>query len=336
MTSLLACSLAMLTAINPPAVDSPAPTAYQNTVRRGLDFLTRDALAWKKEHNCVSCHHASMVVWAMSDARQHGFVVNEPVLAELTTWVAESGDGTTSVPRPAGAPRALNTKAIWFALALAAVPHPDATVQKGLARMRATIAKDQQPNGSWSAWPDTRPPFFGPSDDSMSSLAALAQVNSAGEARRSLDRAFQWLASTRSDGEAQSIALRLMLWARLGRPSSEWQPLARQIIETQNNDGGWSQARGMASDAWATGQAVYALSVAGLRPGEPALIHARDFLIKTQRADGSWPMTSRPAKPGGSGSTSLIPIVGGGSAWAVLGLVQLQSRSPGDAGHPKP
>jgi hypothetical protein len=44
--------------------------------------------------------------------------------------------------------------------------------------------------------------------------------------------------------------------------------------------------------------------------------------MKTQRLDGSWPMTSRPTKPGGKGSTSLIPITGGGSAWAVLGLVQ--------------
>jgi hypothetical protein len=33
-------------------------------------------------------------------------------------------------------------------------------------------------------------------------------------------------------------------------------------------------------------------------------------------------MRSRPVKPGGKGSTSLIPITGAGSAWAVLGLVR--------------
>ena len=33
-------------------------------------------------------------------------------------------------------------------------------------------------------------------------------------------------------------------------------------------------------------------------------------------------MTSRPTKPGGEGSTSLIPITGAGSAWGVLGLVR--------------
>jgi hypothetical protein len=46
------------------------------------------------------------------------------------------------------------------------------------------------------------------------------------------------------------------------------------------------------------------------------------YLIKTQRDDGSWPMTSRPTKPGGDGTKNLVPITGAGSAWAVLGLVR--------------
>jgi squalene-hopene/tetraprenyl-beta-curcumene cyclase len=104
-------------------------------------------------------------------------------------------------------------------------------------------------------------------------------------------------------------------------------PLARKIIERQNEDGGWSQAKGMTSDAWATGQALYALTHAGLEPNEPAISQGRAFLIKTQRPDGSWAMTSRPTKPGGAGSTSLIPITGAGSAWAILGLVRSEPKS---------
>ena len=109
---------------------------------------------------------------------------------------------------------------------------------------------------------------------------------------------------------------------RLGRPAEEWEPLVRRIKERQNADGGWSQTKDMASDAWATGQALYALAHAGIKPDEPVIARAHAFLIKTQRDDGSWPMTSRPIKPGGEGSTSLIPITGAGSAWAVLGLVR--------------
>jgi squalene cyclase len=78
----------------------------------------------------------------------------------------------------------------------------------------------------------------------------------------------------------------------------------------------------MASDAWATGQALYALAHAALKPDHPAIEHGRAFLVKTQHDDGSWPMTSRPMKPGGAGAKNLIPITGAGSAWGVLGLVR--------------
>jgi hypothetical protein len=113
-----------------------------------------------------------------------------------------------------------------------------------------------------------------------------------------------------------------VLWNRLGRPAKEWQPLVKSIKDRQNADGGWSQTKDMASDAWATGQALYALAYAGIKPNEAVITRAHAFLVKTQRDDGSWPMTSRPTTPGGKGSTSLIPITGAGSAWAVMGLAR--------------
>lgn len=297
-------------------------------IDRGVAFLAKDALAWKKEHNCTSCHHAGLIIWAMREAKLRGHTVDEPVLAELTKWVAESGDGKTGVPRPKGIPQALNAKAVWFALALAADPQPDAVAQKGLKLLWRTVKTDQLANGSWASWPGTRPPIFGNSDDSMTALAALALSSAAtsgdNDAKAARDRAVKWLAETKTDDDPQSIAMRLVLWKRLGRPAAEWQPLLRRIQERQNTDGGWSQAKDMASDAWATGQAMYALVQAGIKPNEQGIRHGRTFLLQTQRADGSWPMASRPTKPGGAGSTSLIPITGAGSAWAVIGLARCQ------------
>lgn len=304
----------------------PAPAAVDAAIDRGLAFLKRDALAWKDEHNCVSCHHAALVVWSMREAKRRGHGVDEPVLSELTRWVAGSGDGKTGVPRPAGRPRALNAKAVWFALALGADPEPDATARDGLKRLLVTVQGDQTENGSWSAWPETRPPIFGPSDDSMTALATLAVLPAAAagdaSARTVRDKGVGWLAGTKGDDDPQSLALRLVLWRRLGRPAGEWEPLVRRIRERQNIDGGWSQAPGMAGDAWATGQALYALAHAGVTPADPTVARAHAFLVRSQREDGSWPMTSRPVKPGGAGSKSLIPITGAGSAWAVLGLVR--------------
>jgi hypothetical protein len=308
--------------------EGPRPRAGDAgaAIERGLGFLVKDALAWRNKHKCVSCHHAALVVWSMQEARQRGRAVDERVMSDLTKWVAEAGDGKTGVPRPKGVPQALNAKAVWLALSLGAVPKPNATVQTGLKLLQGTVKSDQTETGAWAAWPETRPPIFGKSDDSMTALATLALLPAAASgdagAKVARDKGIKWLAETKTDGDPQSVAMRLVLWKKMHRPAQEWQPLARMIKERQNPDGGWSQAKDMTSDAWATGQALYALAHAGIKPDAPVIRRAHAFLIKTQRADGSWPMTSRPLKAGGQGSTSLIPITGAGSAWAVLGLVR--------------
>jgi hypothetical protein len=309
----------------------PKRAAIDATIDRALGFLVKDALAWKKDHKCASCHHASLVICSMREAKRFGSAVDELVLAELTKWVAESGDGKFGMARPASTPKAASPKAIYFALALGADPRPDAASEMGLKLLLKTVQAEQTENGSWSTWPGTRPPIFGNSDESLTALATLAVLPAAAsgdeQAKAACNKGMKWLAETKTDDDPQSIALRLVLWKRLDRPAKEWEPLVKSIKYRQNTDGGWSQAKDMASDAWATGQALYALAHAGTKPNEAAISRGQAFLIKTQHADGSWSMTSRPTAPGGKGSTSLIPITGAGSAWAVLGLV----RSTGQA-----
>jgi hypothetical protein len=320
--------IALLLAAMPVAADEPRPepSNVDVAIERGLEFLQKDALAWKEEHDCVSCHHAALVIWSMHEARQRGHAVDDFFLSEFTRWVAESGNGKTGVPRPEGRPKALNVKAVLFALALEADPAPDDVTRTGLNLMLQTVREDQTENGSWVAWPETRPPIFGGSDDSMTALATLALVPAAASgdeaAKGALDKAVNWLAETPTDDDPQSVAMRLVVWQRMNRPEDECDALARRIRKRQNTDGGWSQASDMASDAWATGQALYALAHAGVTSDDGAVKRAQSFLVSTQREDGSWPMTSRPMKPGGEGASSLIPITGGGSAWAVLGLVR--------------
>jgi hypothetical protein len=295
-------------------------------IERGLGFLVRDALAWKEKHNCVSCHHAGLIIWSMRQAKERGHAVNETVLAELTKWVAESGDGKFSLERPASAPKAASPKAVFLALALGADPKPDAASQTGLKLLLKTVHAEQTESGAWSAWPESRPPMQGPSDESLTAFATLAvlPVAATGDeaAKAARDKAIQWLAATKTDDDPQSAALRLVLWRKLDRPAGERQALVKRIRERQNPDGGWSQTKDMPSDAWATGQALYALSHAGLLAESPTIRRGQSFLLKTQRDDGSWPMTSRPTKAGGDGSKNLVPITGAGSAWAVLGLVE--------------
>jgi squalene-hopene/tetraprenyl-beta-curcumene cyclase len=266
-----------------------------STINRGVGFLAKDAIAWREKQHCVSCHHAGLIVWALREAKQHGHDVDDETLAELTAWIAGSGSGKTGLPRPAGIPKALNTAAVYFGLALGADTAPDKNSRNALTRFSKTMIGDQTDNGSWSFWPNTRPPISGNSDEAITTLATLALMAEAASGDQSAkavrDKGVKRLAETKSDDDPQSIAIRLVLWTRLGRPTAEWAPLVESIKARQRPDGGWSQTKDMQSDAWATGQALYALAHAGIKTDDPVIGRAHAFLIKTQRDDGSWPMT---------------------------------------------
>ncbi len=96
-------------------------------------------------------------------------------------------------------------------------------------------------------------------------------------------------------------------------------------MSLQHGDGGWGQEAGLASDAYATGQALYFLSLAGVARDRAEVRRGVAFLVGRQKEDGSWPMTSR-AHPGAKPMTNPVPITYFGSAWAVLGLVRSVPR----------
>src|SRR5262249_3150654 len=153
-----------------------------------------------------------------------------------------SGDGRTGVPRPPGLPRALNEKAVHFALAMAADPAPDDASRASYETLLKTAISDQVDDGSWTSWPETRPPLFGKSHQRTTTMAALALLPAAGAgdaaAKGAFDRAVEWLARNGADDDPQPLALRLVLWRRLGRPAEECAALARSIRSRQNEDGG--------------------------------------------------------------------------------------------------
>src|SRR5262249_26962915 len=69
------------------------------------------------------------------------------------------------------------------------------------------------------------------------------------------------------------------------------------LLATQRGDGGWGQIDSLASDSYATGSALVALHEAGdLLTNDPAYRRGGAFLVHTQKADGTWFVSSR-SKP---------------------------------------
>jgi squalene cyclase len=68
----------------------------------------------------------------------------------------------------------------------------------------------------------------------------------------------------------------------------------RDLLATQGDDGGWAQTEKLPSDAYATGSALVALHQAGgLSTDDLAYRRGVSFLLRTQKADGTWFVASR-------------------------------------------
>jgi hypothetical protein len=132
-----------------------------------------------------------------------------------------------------------------------------------------------------------------------------------------------WLSRNSLAESRQSIAMRLLVGERIGITEDVARPLLKSFLRLQNEDGGWSQTDELKSDAFATGLALYVLSQQKVEGLGAEIGRAQAFLVKTQQADGSWPMKSRPSEPTGPGpARDLRPISYFGTAWATIGLVR--------------
>src|SRR5262245_12264109 len=71
----------------------------RKAIARGLTFLDKDAVKWRKERGCATCHHGTMTVWALSEAKSQGYGVNAQALADMMQWTKDR-----FVPRSSGSP----------------------------------------------------------------------------------------------------------------------------------------------------------------------------------------------------------------------------------------
>lgn len=308
-----------------------APDA-KAAIDRGLEFLAKDALTWKAERKCASCHHGPMAIWTLNEARQRGFGGNEPAVAELTAWIVAKDDPARVFPNQGAAqdPIIVNQAPLMLALGFgaAAVPDgaaPDEATREGLQKTLTTLMGQQRLDGSWGLQMPWEP--IGGSPEVMTTLALLALAAPTApdlgpEGRSAREKGLAWLSSASGDETLQLAALKLILWHRLGRPEAEQEPLVKKVLSLQNADGGWSQNKELPSDAYSTGQSLYALAEAGYALDDPAVEKARTFLVSSQQLGGSWTMTSRPNPRDGKSAKNLAPITYSGTAWAVLGLMR--------------
>ena len=300
----------------------------REALTRSLTFLQQDAAKWRAERGCATCHHGTMSVWALNEAKAQGHAVDAAALAEITQWTKERFVDKFRKPRdPRPGWSLVSVPAIYLGLMSQSLP---VLSRDEINTVAMHLANHQEEDGAWAVPPPANgaPPIW----ESRETLALLAYLAwepyvpadpaAAEKARASREKAAAWLNTVERSTTTQAATLRLLFDVRTSQPEAQLQAGMDDLLKRQNADGGWSQTPEMASDAHATGQALYALSLAEIKPSDPVIQRGREFLIKTPREDGGWAMTSRPCPPSNKGATNLIPITGAGASWAVLGLVR--------------
>jgi len=156
-------------------------------------------------------------------------------------------------------------------------------------------------------------------------LAGTTGPDAPAAQRAALSKAIAWLDAAKRSDLHQDKVLKVLLGVRSARPRKAMQTTIDELLALQRADGGWSQpVPKLKSDAFATGQTLYVLSLAGFSAERPDIKRGIDFLVATQKPDGSWPMISRSTPDGSPGSAKLLtPITCGASSWATLGLARL-------------
>jgi ankyrin repeat protein len=271
------------------ATPSPSPAAsVRAAVERSLPLLQQNDVTFLKKAGCVSCHNNTLTAVTVATARAQGIAVNDTIArqqlktigAYIETWRERALQGL-AIPGDADT-------VSYILLGMAAEKYPADAATGAMAQL---LRRQQFADGRWRIFAH-RPPLE--SNDiqvtatSMRALQVYAPRDARAEYQRTIDRAAAWLArATPMTTEERAFQLLGLGWSGAARDVT--QKAARLLVAEQRPDGGWAQIPSIASDAYATGQALVALRESGaVAAGDPAFKRGVEFLMKTQSADGSW------------------------------------------------
>jgi hypothetical protein len=314
------------------------PQVHQ-TVDRAVKYLQTECAAWLSTRRCAACHHVPMPLWALGEAERQGHAIDKKFVADTIESMLGSRDkllASKIFPNPADPPdprpqgRGLNMGLPFLAVAAASLPSLTEGQKQSLKLITEEIVKKQQPDGSWEFFATLRRPPINESQTTDAAWIILALQGATGpdtpqSQRAALSKAIAWLDTAKPSDLHQDKVLKVLLGARSGKTGKALQTTIDELLALQRADGGWSQTvPEWKSDAFATSQTLYVLSLAGLTPERPEIQRGIDFLVATQRPDGNWPMISRSTPDGSPGSAKLLtPITCTASSWATLGLARL-------------
>jgi hypothetical protein len=265
-------------------------------VEKALPLLMKGAKGHIAARTCFACHNQGIPIFAFTTAKERGFSVRDEDLKQQVKFIAaflehnrdnyRQGKGQGGQVDTAGSAVLALELAGW---------EPDATTE---AVVEYLLLYDKKLD-HWRR-SGNRPPSEA-SDFTPTYLAirALRKWGTPGQQERiaqRIDAVREWLLQTRAQ-DTEDRVFRLWALRAAEAEDKDVQSAVQELVHGQRKDGGWGQTDAMDSDAYATGTALVALHRAGDLPAsDPVYQRGVAFLLKSQRADGSWLVRSR-SKP---------------------------------------
>ena len=275
-----------------------APSA-EAAVKKALPLIEMSGEPGFKSRGCVSCHSNSLPQMTVALARKKGFGVNEEQVKKEVGFAVDT-DKPYLEPNRLGSSIGGGSDTIGYTLmGMAAASYPaDALTDAHIHY----LSLNQYPDGAFRNTSYRPPSEYSPFTTTAVALRAIKLYPIPGrreEFKERVSRAKRWLLSAKSlSMEERSMQLNAL--ADADASSSERAPFVKALKSVQNEDGSWSQLPGIPADAYATGQALYALHVSGDVPtDDPAYKKGVQWLLRNQLANGSWfaPTRAVPVQP---------------------------------------
>jgi Prenyltransferase and squalene oxidase repeat len=264
------------------------------SVTKSLQALQKSGYSFTmhSKEKCAACHHTTLTSMAVELAKQKGVQVVDTFAVHR---VRAMENDLTAVGNPNHVDHFLNVNFGWpyILLGLAAEKYPanfytDLSVDYMMSQARA--------EGGFLTESGRVPLETGEMHLAAFSIRAI-QLYAAPAKKKQVEalvaKTRTWLEKSETAIQ-QELAFQLLGMHWCGSNDDMKAKVAKKLISIQGPDGGWSQLPTLKSDAYATGQALYALCESGMiKTTDEVYTKAVAFLMKTQDETGAWIVETR-------------------------------------------
>ncbi len=269
------------------------PKASKKAVReaatRAVRLVEQTSAKFLETRKCFTCHTQTLSAMVLKEAGGSGFDVDEQNFKRQFERAFGLHSSLLKTPL-----NGLRVDTVGYGLwALDIGQHAPDDMTKDMV---SYLLNYQKKLGFWKVTVD-RPPAE--ASNFTTNYVAIRGLNRYGTAEQQEEIAArttavkQWLATAETT-DTEDEVFRLRLAHELKIAPEKKGLFVQKLLGEQHDSGGWAQKPGMKPDAYATGSTLVALHESGGLPwNHPSWQRGLDYLLRTQKPDGSWHVVTR-------------------------------------------